>query len=368
MSRADDPAQPDDRQEPAPLEPAPIPTVDRAYAAFVPLFTTLELTLRCNLHCVHCYNFDRAAPPPLGDELSTPEILALIDELAEAGCLELSLSGGEALLHPHLDDFVIRAREHLCAVRLKTNAMALTPGRAARLAELGVTCVDVSLYGASPVTHDAFTTLAGSFARTLAGARAARDAGMRVSLSFCLTRDNAPEIGAMVALAAAEGMRYTIDPQLTARYDGTTSSLDHRVDLATLEALYRGPLAEAVGQPTCRLDTDLQCSCARAVAAVSATGEVYPCIGAPLPSGNVRDGGFLKIWRESETLNRIRGLGLADYPKCGTCPDRGYCRRSNGVTYVNTGDYTGADPWTCGEAAILRRIADEAGVPSGEPA
>ena len=358
--------------EPAPhlaaIDASAIPSVDRAYAAFVPLFTTLELTLRCNLHCVHCYNFDRSAPPPVTDELSTPEILALIDELAEAGCLELSLSGGEALLHPHLDAFVARARAHLCAVRLKTNAMALTPERAARLSELGVTAVDVSLYGASPATHDAFTTLPGSFLKTVAGARAAREAGMRVSLSFCLTRWNAPEIGAMVAFSEAEGMSYTIDPQLSARYDGTTSSLDHRVDHETLEALYRGPLADAVGQPTCRLDTDLQCSCARAVAAVSATGEVYPCIGAPLAAGNVRDGGFSRIWRESPVLNRIRGLGLADYPKCGTCPDRGYCRRSNGVTYVNTGAYTGADPWTCGEAAILRRIAEEAPQATSHPA
>lgn len=347
---------------------APIPPVDRAYAAYVPLFTTIELTLRCNLHCVHCYNFDRAQPMPVGDELAPGEILALIDELAAAGCLELSFSGGEALLHPHLDDFVVRAREHLCAVRLKTNAMALTPVRAARLADLGVTAVDVSLYGASPATHDAFTTLKGSFLKTLAGARAARDAGMRVSLSFCLTRENASEIGAMVAMSEAEGFKYTIDPQLTARYDGTTSSLDHRVDHETLEALYRGPLADAVGQPSCRLDNDLSCSCARAVAAVSATGEVYPCIGAPVPSGNVRDGGFLAIWHGSPTLNRIRGLALDDYPKCGPCPDRGFCRRSNGVTFVNTGDYTGADPWTCGEAAILRRIAadvqDEAGAPT----
>jgi radical SAM protein with 4Fe4S-binding SPASM domain len=325
----------------------------------VPLFTTIELTLKCNLHCVHCYNFDRSAPMPVGEELRPEEILALLDELAAAGCLEVSFSGGEALLHPHLDDFVIRAREHLCAVRLKTNAMALTEVRAKRLNDLGVYTVDVSLYGASPATHDAFTTLPGSFLKTLAGARTARDAGMRVSLSFCLTRHNATEIGAMVALAETEGMGYTIDPQLTARYDGTTSSLDHRVDHETLEALYRGPLAEAVGQPTCRLDTDLSCSCARAVAAVSSTGEVYPCIGAPLASGNVRDGGFTRVWRESPVLNRIRGLGLDDYPKCGTCPDRGFCRRSNGVTYVNTGDYTGADPWTCGEAAILRRIAED---------
>lgn len=336
-----------------------IPQVDHAYEAYVPLFATVELTLKCNLHCVHCYNFDRSQPLPTGDELTPAEIYQVIDDLAAAGCLELSFSGGEALLHPHLDDFVVRARGHLCAVRLKTNAMALTSTRAQRLADLGVTAVDVSFYGASPATHDAFTTMPGSFLKTLKGARAARDAGMRVSLSFCLTKHNAPEIEGMLALAEGEGMRYTLDPQLTARYDGTDSSLDHRVDHETLEALYRGPLAEALGEPSCRSDNDLQCSCARAVAAVSATGEVYPCIGAPLPAGNVRQGGFRAIWKDSPVLNKIRGLGLDDYAACKICPDRGFCRRSNGVTFVNTGEYTGADPWTCGEAAIIRRIAED---------
>jgi radical SAM protein with 4Fe4S-binding SPASM domain len=340
-----------------------IPLVAKAYEACVPLFTTIELTLGCNLRCVHCYNFDRSVPRPKeakGNELTPAEIKKLIDELAEAGGLEISFSGGEALLHPHLEEFVRYARQLMFAVRLKSNGMLLTPERAARLADAGVYAVDVSLYGASAATHDEFTTVKGSFDRTVAGVENAVAAGFKVALSFCLTRGNASEIPEMIALSERLGVTYTLDPQLTARYDGTTSSLDHRVDAETLEALYRGPLRAALGGPQCNPDREMQCSCARAVCGVSATGEIYPCIGAPVPSGNLRDASFTHIWRHSPALNRIRGLEAQDFSVCQACPDRPFCRRSSGVVYTNTGDYTGPEPWTCMEAAVIHKIYDEA--------
>ncbi|MEB3330196.1 MAG: radical SAM protein [Candidatus Sericytochromatia bacterium] len=340
---------------------ADIPTVVEAYAAHTPLFASLELTLRCNLRCTHCYNFDRSGPAPTADGLSPEAWRAVIDALVAEGCLEICFTGGEALLHPHLDALIRHARGHLCAVRVKSNGIALDAARAQRLYEAGVYAIDLSVYGASAATHDALTGVPGSHRRTLEGARAARDAGLRVTLSFCITRENAPEVAAMIALAGAEGVGHTLDPQISARYDGTRSSLGHRVDPATLEALYRGPLAEALGTPTCRRDADMQCSCARGVVAVAANGDVYPCIAAPVVAGNVLEGGLSHVWRTSPVLNRIRRLGLADYPTCAACPDRGYCRRSNGVSYVNTGEYTGVDPWSCEEAAIIRRIAE------GEP-
>lgn len=348
-----------------------IPLIATAYDVCVPLFTTIELTLKCNLRCVHCYNFDRSVPQPkeaTGKELTPPEILKLIDGLQEAGGLEISFSGGEALLHPHLEDFIRYARERMFAVRIKSNGMLLTPERVARLEAAGAYAVDVSLYGASPETHDAFTTVKGSFVRTVEGVKAAVAGGMKVALSFCLTRANAGEIDGMLALSKDLGVTYTLDPQLTARYDGTTSSLDHRVDTETLEALYRGPLREALGGPQCYPDRDVQCSCARTVCGISATGEVYPCIGAPVPSGNLRDGSFVDIWKNSPALNRIRGLTPSDFTDCQACPDRPFCRRSSGVVYTNTGNYTGSEPWTCQEAALIHKLYDEAQAEGAESA
>ncbi|MBA2626524.1 MAG: radical SAM protein [Gemmatimonadales bacterium] len=338
----------------------------------IPANVTLEITLRCNLRCVHCYNFDRALPYlPLADrdqELSDPEVFRILGEIQAAGCITVTFTGGEALVHPGLDAFVRHARSLGMIVVVKSNGVLLDPPTARRLADAGVSRVDVSVYGAEGATHDAFVKVAGAFARTMEGAKAAKAAGLEVGFSFVLTRGNAGELEAMMAWARVMDIPFAVDPQVTARYDGSRSSLDERVDRATLEQIYRGPLR--VPAAACRPDRSVQCSCARTVAAVSAHGVVYPCIGAPMPAGNIREKPFAEIWKTSPVFQWIRGLTLDDFKACQPCEHRLHCRRSSGVVFVNTGNYTGperfGDDWTCMEAEVLHRIHDES--PPVEPA
>jgi radical SAM protein with 4Fe4S-binding SPASM domain len=346
----------------------------RAYDECIPLSVTLELTLRCNLRCVHCYNFDRDLPYlPLkrrDEELSDDEVHRIVDEVRAEGCLYLALSGGEALVHPRLSEFARHASRDGMMVTIKSNGTLLDEAAVARLAEAGAAAVEISLYGAEAATHDGFVKQAGALARSLAGARRAREAGLKVKLSFVLLQRNAGEIERMIALAGELGLPYNLDSQLTARYDGSRGSLDDRVDRETLGRLYRGPLRALLPAPIAN-PTTVQCACARSVCGISAFGEVYPCIGAPLPSGNLRTQSFHDIWTGSPTLARIRGLTLDDFAACKACDHLGHCRRSSGVIYANTGEYTGplrfGDDWTCLEAEVLHEIHDEDGAVERPP-
>ena len=77
-------------------------------------------------------------------------------------------------------------------------------------------------------------------------------------------------------------------------------SLATRVDVETLEALYREPLRALIQPgPSSPTDDEFKCNCARGNAAVSSTGEVYPCIATPLRAGNIRERSFVEIWNES---------------------------------------------------------------------
>lgn len=330
-----------------------------AFKKCIPITVTFEITLRCNLRCVHCYNFDRTRPLPKGRELEPEEIRGIIDQLREAGCLYLTFTGGEALAHPRIFEFVSYAAGRNCVVGVKTNGTTLDDETARMLAEAGAARVDISLYGGTAATHDAFTRVPGSFDRTLRGAQTALQLGLEPRFSFCLVKTNAAEIDLMIGHAKRLGLPYSIDPQITARYDGTRDSMDLRIDRATLEALYRGPLRDVLPEPDCRPERSVQCACARSVCGISAYGDVYPCIGAPIPAGNLRRQSFAEIWRTSGVLNWIRGLKLSDFATCKPCPDRGFCRRSSGVVYTNTGQYTGAEEWTCMEANVLHKLHDE---------
>lgn len=342
-----------------------------AYQRCIPLSATIETTLRCNIRCVHCYNFDRAepyAPSRARAELTRDEVLGAIDQLRAIGTLSLTFSGGEATLHPDLPDFVARAADRHCTAALITNGTALgAPGYARRLAGAGLTAVSISLYGATPAVHDAFTATPGALARSLAGAAAARDAGLSVTLRFMLVRSNAHELDAMFALADRLGLFAQIDCEITGRYDGDRSTAALRVTPEQLAAAYRHPrMRDSVLKETAPPPGDrfIQCNCARSKIAITAFGDVLPCIAAPLPAGNLRDRPLEEIWRDSPVFRWIRALQQADFKTCTPCPHRAWCRRTSGSVYSSTGDYTGIDPWICGEAEVIHRMHAEAGARS----
>ena len=216
--------------------------------------------------------------------LTDSEVLRVLDELAEAGTMFVGFTGGEALVHPALDRFVARAFELGLVVRLKSNGTLYTSSRVARLVELGARFTDISLYGATATTHDEFTAVPGSFARTLAGIATARDGGLEPQVNFIVHRAAAEELGGMVDLARRLGVDAAYSCDITARHDGTTDSLQHRMTDEQFRRLLAGPHGEMFAHEN--RDGELRCACARAVVGIAYNGNVYPCIGAPVVSGN----------------------------------------------------------------------------------
>jgi radical SAM protein with 4Fe4S-binding SPASM domain len=339
---------------------------DWAHAHCSPLNATIEVTQRCNIRCRHCYNFDRDQARDCGDqrpELSTEEILGAITALHQAGCLFLSLTGGEALLHPDLFRFMDHAAGLNMAVQLLTNGLLLRPGMAGELAaRKSLLGVSVSLYGASAEAHDWITQVPGSFARTWAGAQLMRDKGVAVRLKFIVMRANAHETAQMMAEAERRGFPFSLDLTVTARHDGTRGSLDTRVDGEQLEALYRGPLQPLVRLGPAREVTEESwaCNCARGNCAITARGDVLPCISVPLVAGNIRERSFAEIWTSSPVFQRIRGLRMEDYAQCAPCPHKGHCTRERGAAVTFSGSYTGTDPLVCARAELTHRLSVEA--------
>ena len=105
----------------------------RALQLGVPLSVQLDVTYRCNERCVHCYlDHDDHG------ELSREEIVAILDQLADAGTLFLTFSGGEVFLRRDFLALVAHARRRLFNVKIKTNAALIREQEARQIRELGV--------------------------------------------------------------------------------------------------------------------------------------------------------------------------------------------------------------------------------------
>ena len=167
----------------------------------IPLNVQLDLTYRCNERCVHCYldHHDHG-------EMSTAEIKHLLDEMAEAGVFILTLSGGEIFLRKDFFAILEHARRLMFCVRLKTNAVLIRERDAARLRELAVESIQVSIYSHRPEVHDSITLLRGSLKRSLDAIRFLKAQGLRVIMANVLMLQNMRDYTAVRALAEELGV------------------------------------------------------------------------------------------------------------------------------------------------------------------
>ena len=202
----------------------------------VPLVAMVELTYRCNLRCRHCYVLDRvSAPAPA--HAATADVATVLHALADLGCLDVTLTGGETTLHRGWRELVGLARRLHLVTLLKTNATTFTPARAAAYAADAAHDTQVSIYGATADAHDSLTRRPGSFARTVAGLRALADAGVRCTVVCLVWSGNAGQLDAVEALARALGHRVTFTDVITGRLDGDRAPLALRIDRAARAGL-----------------------------------------------------------------------------------------------------------------------------------
>jgi radical SAM protein with 4Fe4S-binding SPASM domain len=322
---------------------------ERARKAGVPLGVQFDLTYRCNERCVHCYldHHDDG-------ELTTAEILDILQQLAAAGTFFLCFSGGEVQMRSDFFRILEYARSSLFSVTIKTNALMIREQGADYLAKLGVQAVQVSVYSDRPEVHDAITQLPGSLRGTLAGIRLLRARGVKTIINNVLMRANLQDVCGVIALAKELGAEYRFDPSVTPKLDGDRSVLNYGLSHAELREVFRTP--ELVGDvnefcsPGSVADDSvlngLPCSAGHTYCYISPYGEVYPCVQFPLPAGNLRRQRFVEIWKHSPQMQEVRSLRVRDLPDCSSCLHVATCGRCPGLAYMD-GDMRGPSGQDC---------------------
>lgn len=341
----------------------------KALALGVPLAVQLDLTYRCNERCVHCYlDHDDHG------EMTTTEVKHLLDELAEAGVFVLTLSGGEIMMRRDFFEILKYARELAFCVKLKTNAVLIREREAARIRELGVESIQVSIYSHRPEVHDAITLVPGSLRRSLTAIRFLKSQGLKVTIANVLMTENMQDYQEVRALADELGVTATLDPTVTPMMDGNRSTLRLAAGEDALKQLFRdqslvGNVDEYCAVPAKPDEDDLQslpCSAGHTAAYVSPYGDVYPCVQFPLTCGNVRQQRFLDIWRDSEQLKEVRSIRLKDLTSCSQCTHGSTCTRCPGLAFME-GNMRGPSTQDC-EKSFARTGIPSANLLSKKPA
>src|SRR5271170_3228969 len=110
-----------------------------------PLLAHLIPIRRCNLSCTYCNEFDDFSKP-----VPTDEMLRRVDRLGDLGTSVITISGGEPLLHPQLDDIIHHMRKRRIVSGLITNGYLLVEERIQRLNRAGLEWLQISIDNVNP--------------------------------------------------------------------------------------------------------------------------------------------------------------------------------------------------------------------------
>ncbi len=292
----------------------------------------IELTDRCNLACVHCYIKQPAASrEALATEMSTDQVKRVLDQMAEAGTLFLTITGGEPLLRKDFSEIYLYAKRKGFIITLFTNATMVTPEIADMLAEWKPLSIEVTLYGAEQETYERVTRAPGSYDRFRNGIALLMERNIPVSLKSVLLTENRHELAEMQALTEELGTNYRYDGVIWPSLDGSLEPFKYQLSVEELTAIdYRQPerneerqkLAELHEGRIVRKEYIYNCGAGLTSYHIDSTGKMCICSMARRPAFDLKQLPFMEAW---EKIGELRQLKRQKNTKCRTCTIGAYC-------------------------------------------
>ncbi|MFO7190000.1 MAG: pyrroloquinoline quinone biosynthesis protein PqqE [Pseudomonadota bacterium] len=322
-----------------------------------PLWLLLELTYRCPLHCVFCYNPVEMARAE--QELSTEEWVRVLREARALGAVQLGLSGGEPLTRDDLEEIVAQAHALGYYTNLITSGIGLNERRIAALKRAGLDHIQLSFQDSTREMND-FLSSTRTFELKSKVAALIKQHGYPMVLNVVLHRMNIDHVEQILEMAEAFGAEY-VELANTQFYGWAWLNRERlmpsRAQVERAEAVTQR-FRERVGERMRIFFVVPDYFERRPKACMNGLGSVFltvapdgtamPCHAARILPGldlpNVRDASIEWIWRDSPGFNRFRGDEWMKEP-CRSCPERhrdfGGCRCQ---AYLLTGDAANADP------------------------
>jgi MoaA/NifB/PqqE/SkfB family radical SAM enzyme len=308
-----------------------------------PLKAYIEVTRMCGLKCLHCYN---SSGKPMEGEMTTKELIGVIDEFYVMGIPEVSLSGGDLLLRKDIFEVMDQLEKYSMKVSMSLNAITLDEEIAKRLASYkNLNNVSVSLEG----TEEVQSGIRGkrAYAAATAGLARLQEAGLDVKLHLTLNALTIKHVEAIKSLILRLGVgRFSVAElkplgrallhhkemyDFTPREAAAAVASFLKLKEHNLEVYGTGEVSQekAENAPSKRHPAGLDLYCYAGISAINvrADGTVIPCIfleeyfkvsGLELPS--IRDHSLKEIWANDPVFGFVRDEVAVGEGKTVACP------------------------------------------------
>ncbi len=343
-----------------------------------PLWLLAEITYRCPLSCVFCYNpVDYAKQH---SELTTSEWIKVLREGRKMGAAQLGLSGGEPLLRNDLEEIVSEAHKLGYYINLITSGIGMTEKRIKALKKAGLDHIQLSFQDSTKEMND-FLSSTKTFDLKKRVANLIKKYDYPMVLNCVLHRLNIDHIEEILKMAESMGAEF-VELANTQFYSWGMLNRDQLLptekQLKNAEKIthkFRDRLGNKMKlffiMPDYYSVRPKKCmnGWGNVFVTVQADGTVLPCHVASMLPGiefeSVKNKSLNWIWYESPGFNKFRGDDWMKEP-CRSCPEKendlGGCRCQ---AFMLTGDANEADP-VCDKSPYHHKI-NEAVIASQKP-
>lgn len=150
-----------------------------------PVTVSFDVTSKCNLRCVHCFNNSGGAAPHT--DLSSLGKLEIAKQVAALHPHSVCLCGGETLCCENLLEIIDVLSPCVGKISMVSNGYAVTKEIASQLKEHGLYLVQISVDGANAWQHDTFRGVGGSFEHAVSALDFLKEAGIPQIFTSFLT-------------------------------------------------------------------------------------------------------------------------------------------------------------------------------------
>ena len=304
------------------------------------LSSTIEITRRCNAKCVHCI-IDAGQAMPV--ELSTQEILTLIEDMNDLGCQSIALTGGEPFLRKEWPLFLQKINSLDMQAIFMTNAMLINDDVLDILKLYPNTAIGISLDGPDKETHDYVRGVSGIFEHFCEIVPKLKEIGIYVAIPTTVMQSNYDKLDDILNLLISLGVdawqlqivkpseRLPKDELLTEKqyYDLAKKITEYRENyldkINIMESDCIGYFSQL--QPKLHIQNWRGCECGIYSVSIEADGNVKGCPNMNNSEGNIKTRPFKEIWADHNSFkyNRSPQIELLK-GYCNECKHKYICR------------------------------------------